>query len=59
MSKDLTGFCMQIYITGWWVCPELYLRRPFHSHANSRLDDLLEAKAKLGVKVRILNNAFS
>ncbi|KAL8134057.1 phospholipase D zeta 1-like [Apium graveolens] len=44
----------EIYITGWWVCPELYLRRPFHSHASSRLDALLEAKAKLGVKIYIL-----
>lgn len=44
----------EIYITGWWVCPELYLRRPVHSHASSRLDALLEAKAKLGVKIYIL-----
>lgn len=49
---------MQIYITGWWVCPELYLRRPYHTHASSRLDALLEAKAKQGVQVRIVNNEF-
>lgn len=42
---------MQIFICGWWVCPELYLRRPFHSHASSRVDALLEAKAKQGVQV--------
>lgn len=42
---------MQIFICGWWLCPELYLRRPFHAHASSRLDDLLEAKAKQGVQV--------
>ncbi|KAK1361643.1 hypothetical protein POM88_046117 [Heracleum sosnowskyi] len=44
----------EIYITGWWVYPELDLRRPVHSHASSRLDALLEAKAKLGVKIYVL-----
>jgi phospholipase D1/2 len=43
---------MQIFITGWWLCPELYLRRPFCSHPSSQLDALLEAKAKLGVQVQ-------
>lgn len=42
---------MQIFITDWWLCPELYLRRPFHNHGSSRLDSLLEAKAKQGVQV--------
>lgn len=44
---------LQIYMTGWWLCPELYLRRPFHSHSSSRLDALLEAKAKQGVQVQM------
>eukprot|EP00257_Ricinus_communis_P015464 XP_015573381.1 phospholipase D zeta 1 isoform X2 [Ricinus communis] len=44
----------EIFICGWWLCPELYLRRPFHAHASSRLDDLLEAKAKQGVQIYIL-----
>ncbi|XP_028795874.1 phospholipase D zeta 1 [Neltuma alba] len=44
----------EIFICGWWVCPELYLRRPFHTHASSRLDNLLEAKAKQGVQIYIL-----
>ncbi|KAL6990015.1 Phospholipase D zeta 1, partial [Sarracenia purpurea var. burkii] len=43
-----------IFICGWWLCPELYLRRPFHAHASSRLDALLEAKAKKGVQIYIL-----
>ena len=42
---------MQIFITGWWLCPELYLRRPFQHHGSSRLDGLLEARAKQGVQV--------
>ncbi|CAK7340604.1 unnamed protein product [Dovyalis caffra] len=44
----------EIFITGWWLCPELYLRRPFQDHASSRLDSLLEAKAKEGVQIYIL-----
>ncbi|XLR18905.1 hypothetical protein HN51_065583 [Arachis hypogaea] len=44
----------EIFICGWWVCPELYLRRPFDIHASSRLDNLLEAKAKQGVQIYIL-----
>ncbi|KAK6121109.1 hypothetical protein DH2020_045135 [Rehmannia glutinosa] len=44
----------EIYITGWWLCPELYLRRPFNNESSSRLDVLLEAKAKEGVQIHIL-----
>ncbi|KAI3448533.1 hypothetical protein Pfo_005198 [Paulownia fortunei] len=44
----------EIYMTGWWLCPELYLRRPFQNHSCSRLDVLLEAKAKEGVQIHIL-----
>ncbi|KAL8100395.1 phospholipase D zeta 1 isoform X2 [Apium graveolens] len=44
----------EIFICGWWVCPELYLRRPFQTNASSRLDALLEAKAKQGVQIYIL-----
>ncbi|XVF31421.1 hypothetical protein REPUB_Repub16aG0144700 [Reevesia pubescens] len=44
----------EIFITGWWLCPELYLRRPFESNSSSRLDALLEAKAKQGVQIYIL-----
>ncbi|KAL0414782.1 UNVERIFIED_CONTAM: Phospholipase D zeta 1 [Sesamum radiatum] len=44
----------EIFICGWWLCPELYLERPFHAHASSRLDSLLESKAKQGVQVYIL-----
>ncbi|OVA12917.1 Phospholipase D/Transphosphatidylase [Macleaya cordata] len=44
----------EIFITGWWLCPELYLRRPFHTHMSSRLDTIIEAKAKEGVQIYIL-----
>ncbi|XP_071692997.1 phospholipase D zeta 1-like [Rutidosis leptorrhynchoides] len=44
----------EIFMCGWWLCPDLYLRRPFHVNASSRLDNLLEAKAKQGVQIYIL-----
>ncbi|KAA8548972.1 hypothetical protein F0562_000656 [Nyssa sinensis] len=44
----------EIFICGWWLCPELYLRRPFDAHSSSRFDALLEAKAKQGVQIYIL-----
>ncbi|KAJ0015129.1 hypothetical protein Pint_19691 [Pistacia integerrima] len=44
----------EIFITGWWLCPELYMRRPFRKHSSSRLDALIEAKAKQGVQIYIL-----
>lgn len=27
-----------IFIRGWWICPELYLKRPKEDHEDSRLD---------------------
>ncbi|XP_027363976.1 phospholipase D zeta 1-like isoform X2 [Abrus precatorius] len=44
----------EIFITGWWLCPELYLRRPFHYFSTFRLDSLLEEKAKQGVQIYVL-----
>ncbi|XP_024390954.1 phospholipase D zeta 1 [Physcomitrium patens] len=44
----------EIFIAGWWLCPDLYLRRPYGSNEASRLDHLLEAKAKMGVQIFIL-----
>lgn len=44
----------EIFIAGWWLCPELYLRRPFSTNEPSRLDHLLEMKAKAGIKIYVL-----
>ncbi|PSS03047.1 Phospholipase D zeta 1 like [Actinidia chinensis var. chinensis] len=54
IASSIENAKSEIYITGWWLCPELYLRRPFHSHGSSRLDALLEDKAKQGVQIYIL-----
>lgn len=44
----------EIFIASWWICPEVYLRRPYDINASSRLDALLEAKAKQGVQIYVL-----
>ncbi|PFH53919.1 hypothetical protein AMATHDRAFT_72945 [Amanita thiersii Skay4041] len=41
-----------IYIHGWWLSPELQMRRPNKDHY--RLDHLLERKAKEGVKICVI-----
>uniref|UniRef100_A0A0E0C141 Phospholipase n=1 Tax=Oryza meridionalis TaxID=40149 RepID=A0A0E0C141_9ORYZ len=51
-------FSFEIFITDWWLCPELYLRRPFHHHESSRLDILLESRAKQGVQYLFVCNRF-
>lgn len=43
----------EIFIADWWLCPELYLKRPTDD-SNYRLDKILLKKAKQGVKVYIL-----
>ncbi|KAK9067888.1 hypothetical protein SSX86_011999 [Deinandra increscens subsp. villosa] len=54
IALAIEGAKSEIFICGWWLCPELYLRRPFQAQASSRLDALLEAKAKEGVQIYIL-----
>ena len=43
----------EIYITDWWLCPELFLKRPTED-LQYRLDKILLKKAKEGVKIYIL-----
>jgi len=45
----------EVYITGWWVSPELYLKRPAPDHDTThRLDKVLERIALKGVRVHII-----
>ncbi|KAL7675084.1 hypothetical protein ACOME3_001353 [Neoechinorhynchus agilis] len=45
----------EIYITDWWLSPEIYLRRPMKKGDKSnRLDHLIAKKANEGVRVYIL-----
>lgn len=43
-----------VYISGWWISPELYLRRPASKYPNSRLDMVLQAAAVRGVSIYIV-----
>ncbi|XP_036882838.1 phospholipase D2 isoform X1 [Manis javanica] len=43
----------EIFITDWWLSPEIYLKRPAHSD-DWRLDLMLKKKAEEGVRVSIL-----
>lgn len=43
----------EIFITDWWLCPELFLKRPTNNY-NNRLDMILLKKAQEGVKIYIL-----
>ena len=66
LFQKLMGAKKSIFITDWWMSPEVFLKRPilesdyksfFKKKSNrplSRLMDVLEAKAKKGVKVYIL-----
>ncbi|KAI4371396.1 hypothetical protein MLD38_019637 [Melastoma candidum] len=54
IASSIENAKSEIFICGWWVCPELFLRRPYHCQASSRLDALLEEKAKQGVQIYIL-----
>lgn len=54
LYSDLNSARYEIFIRGWWVCPELYLKRPIEQHPQSRLDLVLERAAKRGVKIHIV-----
>ena len=44
----------EIYITDWWLSPEVHLKRPVLTFGDEfRLDRLLQKKAKQGVKVKL------
>ena len=43
-----------IYIQGWWLTPELFLKRPPALYPEYRLDRLLRKKAEEGVQIFII-----
>lgn len=56
LANAIRGAVYQIFITGWWVWPYVYLQRDGDKKSleKSRLDRILTEKAKEGVKVYIL-----
>ncbi|POR39491.1 Phospholipase D1 [Tolypocladium paradoxum] len=43
-----------IFILGWWLSPEVFLRRPPSKNEKYRLDNMLKAAAERGVKVYVI-----
>ena len=54
LLDDLNAARYEIFIRGWWVCPELYLKRPIERFPESRLDVVIQKAAKRGVKIHIV-----
>ena len=54
VSEILQDAKETIFILGWWISPELHLRRPFKQNEEFRLDRLLLKKAQEGVKIMII-----
>ncbi|XP_077999833.1 phospholipase D1-like [Glandiceps talaboti] len=44
----------EIFITDWWLSPEIYMKRPVTEGHMWRLDQILKRKAESGVKVFVL-----
>ena len=54
VSMALESAQHEIWILDWWLSPELYLRRPPAKNEQYRVDKMLFAAAKRGVKVNII-----
>ena len=54
LSVALEQAQSQIWIMDWWLSPELYLRRPPSRNEQYRLDRMLQAAARRGVKVNVM-----
>ncbi|XP_036401455.1 phospholipase D1 [Megalops cyprinoides] len=54
IADALEGAKEEIFITGWWISPEIFLKRPVVDGNTWRLDYVLKRKAEQGVKICIL-----
>lgn len=54
MSVALEKAKETIYISDWWLSPELFLRRPPHDNQEWRLDQVLKRRAEAGVQIYII-----
>ena len=54
--EDLNKAKEDVYITDWWLSPELYLKRPVSESINqeSRLDRVLNKIASNGIRIHII-----
>nr|XP_022292267.1 phospholipase D1-like isoform X3 [Crassostrea virginica] len=44
----------EIFISDWWLSPEIYMKRPITEGNRWRLDSILKRKAEKGVKIFVL-----
>ncbi|XP_036435168.1 phospholipase D1 [Colossoma macropomum] len=54
IADALEGAKEEIFITAWWLSPEIFLRRPVVDGNTWRLDHVLKRKAEQGVKICVL-----
>ncbi|OQV12648.1 Phospholipase D1 [Hypsibius exemplaris] len=44
----------EIFITDWWLSPEIYMKRPITEGERWRLDRILQRRAEAGVKIYVM-----
>uniref|UniRef100_A0A667ZQY7 phospholipase D n=1 Tax=Myripristis murdjan TaxID=586833 RepID=A0A667ZQY7_9TELE len=54
IADALEGAKEEIFITAWWLSPEIFLKRPVVDGNTWRLDYILKRKAEQGVKICVL-----
>ncbi|OQV18121.1 Phospholipase D1 [Hypsibius exemplaris] len=54
VADALESAVKQIFIGGWWVSPDVFLKRPITEGLRWRLDQILKRKAEAGVQIFIL-----
>ncbi|KAK6187642.1 hypothetical protein SNE40_005621 [Patella caerulea] len=54
VAESLDKAKEEIFITDWWLSPEIYMKRPITEGDKWRLDMILKRKAEAGVKIYIL-----
>ncbi|XP_076857811.1 phospholipase D1 isoform X2 [Brachyhypopomus gauderio] len=54
IADALEGAKEEIFITAWWLSPEIFLKRPVVEGNTWRLDHVLKRKAEQGVKICVL-----
>jgi phospholipase D1/2 len=54
VANAIEGATEEIFITDWWLSPEIYMKRPALDGDYWRLDKLLQRKAAQGIKIFVL-----
>ena len=54
LHEELQKATEEVFISGWWLCPELYLLRPASEHPESQIMAVLSMLADRGVKIYVL-----